>query len=335
MKHLREYIKDRSIFLIGQLVIFLLIAFTMDTLDAVPFLVVLILFAISSITVVVLGIDYVKRRRYYQKILDTLEEMDKKTLIYEMLAEPEFYDALVLNEVLGQTTNAMNDEIAKYQIGSEEYREYIETWIHEIKTPIAAIGLVCENNPSELSKNILEEKQKIEGYVEQALFYARSTVLEKDYILQKISLDELVKTAVKKNAKQLIAARMRINRNDLAGEVCTDKKWMLFVLGQIISNCIKYRKQDPVISFYAKESEDAICLYVEDNGIGIAEKDLRKVLNKGFTGSNGRKTDKSTGIGLYLCKKLCDKMNVGIAVESEVMKYTRICLIFPKNHFFV
>ena len=227
----------------------------------------------------------------------------------------------------------MNDEISKLKLNISQYKEYIELWVHEVKTPIAACKLLIENNDSPVTESIGEEIRKIEDYIEQALFYARSNTMEKDYIIKKISLVNCINNSVKKNLDQLIANRIKINITDVEETVYSDSKWLEFILNQIISNSIKYRKsKNSEIKFYAKKDNQNIILIIEDNGIGMDEKDVLKAFDKGYTGTNGRKFTKSTGIGLYLCKKLCEKLGLKIKLESKLDKGTRVSILFPINN---
>lgn len=327
------YLRDKLWFILGQLVITGFFAVVLLSLKASLWLTMLLSFSILLITFLILLPDYFARKIYYDKILNTLDSMEKKQYIFPLIPEPSFSDAKVLWEILRQTTKAMNDEIACYQILSEEYREYIETWIHEVKTPISAISLMCENNRNLITNNILDENRKIEEYVEQALFYARSTNLEKDYSIRCVKIESLVKNTVKKYSKQLIAKRAKIHIEDIHENVYSDPKWVEFILGQIISNSIKYSRENLIFTFIIQKMESGIRLVIEDNGIGIQPQDLGRVFQKGFTGNNGRKFTHSTGIGLYLCKQLCEKMNLNIEIESEVNIGTKIFILFPTDKF--
>ena len=178
--------------------------------------------------------------------------------------------------------------------------------------------------------------QKIENYTEQALFYARSNTVEKDYYIRKSNLEDIVNESIKKNKKILIGEDITINIHDLDFEVNTDSKWVVFILNQIIQNSVKYRKKEETltIEMYAKKGQENIILYIKDNGIGILKGEITRVFEKGFTGINGRKTGKkSTGIGLYLCKKLCNKLGIGIELNSIQNKETEIRIVFPINSF--
>ena len=223
----------------------------------------------------------------------------------------------------------MNDEIAKYRIETTEYREYVETWVHEIKTPISACRLILENNPGDLSRELGQDFDRIENYVEQALFYARSGSLEKDYVLKRCTLRQIVSSAVKKHAALLIESGVKVETESLEFSVPSDVKWLEFMIGQILINSVKYRKSGPVIRFFGVQGKDSVTLTVEDNGIGIPQKDLGRVFEKGFTGENGRLTARSTGLGLYLCKRLCGKMGLGISIASIEGSGTAVSIVFP------
>lgn len=226
--------------------------------------------------------------------------------------------------------------MASYRRASNDYREYIETWVHEVKTPIASSRLMIENNKNEVTRSLETEISRIEGYVEQALFYTRSNSVEKDYIIKKVNLKEMISSCVKKNARALIESRISVQMQDLEEDVFTDAKWIDFIVGQILSNSIKYRRdQDPQIKIFAEKKENSIRLSICDNGIGIPPQDIRRVFEKGFTGENGRRFTRSTGMGLYLCKKLCEKLGLSISLTSQVGQGTLIEILFPKSKMFL
>lgn len=195
--------------------------------------------------------------------------------------------------------------------------------------------MIVENNKSEITESINEELDKIDNYTEQALFYARSNTVEKDYYIKKINLKELVNSVVIRNKKSLIQNNIGVEINGLEINVYSDVKWCAFILNQLIQNAIKYSKDDNrKIEIYAKENKDNVILYIKDNGIGIKDSEVSRVFEKGFTGENGRrKGQKATGIGLYLCKKLCDKLSLGLELKSEENVSTEVSLTFPKNSF--
>lgn len=266
----------------------------------------------------------VSRDEFMDELWQSDEFVDDNTLtvnVNRLRKKTGFVEGAILMDVLRQTTKSMNDDIADYRRMNAEYQDYIETWIHEIKIPISCINLICENNKGEMASSVKEELSRIDGYVEQALYYARSTNLEKDYMIRKIRLDELIKGTLKKYSKQLISAKATPHFDNLSQIVYGDSKWLEFILGQLIANSIKYKKETLTLTFFACEEQDHVLLYVSDDGIGIPESELPRIFEKVFTGTNGRSYAKSTGVGLYLCRQLCKKdIMVVTETTAESMK---------------
>lgn len=249
---------------------------------------------------------------------------------------PEFMEGKILKNTLEEVDKSMAENVNRYKYILEEYKKYIELWIHEIKIPIAASKLIVENNKNEVTRSINEELDKVENYIEQALFYARSNTVEKDYYIRKSNLKEIVNESIKKNKSILIQENISINIHDMDLDVFTDNKWIVFILNQLIQNSTKYMKQEgrKEIEMYAKQGNERVILYIKDNGIGIKKGEITRVFEKGFTGTNGRILNKkSTGIGLYLCKKLCDKLGIRIELNSVQNEGTEIRLVFPQSTF--
>ena len=289
---------------------------------------------VSILAAVSIGmtVEYQIKKHYYNR-LSELEELDQKYLITEVVEEPSFAEGKILYEILQETEKSRLENVSAMRRQREDYKDYIEMWIHEVKLPIAGARLILENHPEFKATKIGDELDRIEAYTEQALYYARSSTVEKDYLIRKCSLKEIVNAAVRKNKRNLIASRFRIDIRDVDKEVYADSKWMIFILGQIIGNSIKYSaKEDRQLSFSAEEKDELVILSVRDNGIGIEDSEQGRVFDKGFTGTNGRLSEsKSTGLGLYLCKTLCEKMGIGIALTSEYGKFTEVQILFPKG----
>jgi len=279
-------------------------------------------------------IEYILKKNFYKKLANTLDELDEKYLITEIINTPNFTEGKILKSSLEQVDKSMVENVNKYKYLQQDYKEYIELWIHEIKIPIATSKMIVENNKNEITKSIDEELDKVENYIEQALFYARSNTVEKDYYIKKVKLKDIVNESIKKNKNVLIHEKISINIHDLELEANTDSKWIVFILNQIIQNSIKYRKQSNnlEIEIYAKQGKENVILHIKDNGIGIKKGEITRVFEKGFTGTNGRLlSKKSTGIGLYLCKKLCNKLSIAIELNSVEGEGTEIRLVFPLN----
>ena len=290
---------------------------------------------IMGLYMVSIAIEYFKKKKFYDNLSNMLEELEEEYLITEIINTPDFLEGKILKNTIETIDKSMLENVNKYKYMTEDYKEYIELWIHEIKIPIATSKMVIENNKNAITKSIDEELDKVENYIEQALFYARSNTVEKDYYIRKVVLKEIVNESIKKNKSSLIQEKISIDIHDLDIEVNTDNKWIAFILNQIIQNSIKYRrKENSAIEIYANQGKENVILYIKDNGIGIKQGEITRVFEKGFTGTNGRLSNKkSTGIGLYLCKKLCNKLGIGIELNSVQNEETEVGLVFPQSSY--
>ena len=275
-------------------------------------------------------LEYHQKRKYYAEVEQALAALDQKTLLSEVIQEADFLEGKRLHAILKETDQYTNNKLSEYKENAGEYKEYVEMWVHEIKVPLTSSKLLIGCHKEPWTRQLETDLDKVEAYVEQVLYYARSTSLEKDFFVKRVSLQEMVSETLKGCARELIGAKASVEFDNLDYIVNADPKWMSFILRQIISNSVKYRRDEPLkLTFAGMEKSDGICLEVRDNGLGIPENDLERVFYKGFTGQNGRNTAKSTGIGLYLCKKLCEKMNLKITASSH--EGTCIAIIFPVN----
>ena len=325
------FMKDKWLLLLSQTAVILFLAVFLRAMKVNDNANILVCLCILLVTISALALEYHQKNRFYRQLYQGLQRLDKKYYISSIVGQAWFADGIILTDVLQEASKAMADEVAFYRRMNTEYRDYIETWIHEIKIPISCIDLICGNHKGELATGVMEELSRIDAYVEQALYYARSTNLEKDYIIREIALDDLVKKVLKKYAKQLIAAKTEPSFENLSQRVYGDPKWLEFILGQLISNSIKYRKNGLKLTFSAREEKDRVILSLRDNGSGIAENEIARIFDKGFTGTNGRGKARSTGIGLYLCRKLCDKMHLCIYATSVPGQGTTMHIAFPRD----
>ena len=322
------------LFLIVNLIMFLLIGILMKVVE-VPINIIFILFLIwFGPLITYMFLEFIKYNRYLKNLTDTIDGLDKKYLLSEVINEPRFQEERIINEVLKECNKSMHENVKYYKDEQIEYREYIETWVHEIKTPIASAKLILENDDSNLSSRINYEMKRVEGFIEQVLYYARSSDVSKDYIIKKFSLRNVVMKAVKNNSRDFINRNIKLNIKEVEGTIFSDAKWVEFIINQIIINAVKFSIPNKgEVSIFSKINENNIILTIEDNGVGISEKDIDRVFEKGFTGENGRKFGKSTGIGLYLCKKLCDKLGIGISLISKEGLGTKVNIVFPQGKF--
>src|SRR5699024_2034422 len=275
---------------------------------------------------------YFFRKKYLDKLLDMTEQLEERYLLPEIMQEPERADEQVFYQIMKMSEKSMLERIGEMQRERKEYKEYIEQWIHEVKTPITAIKLICENNRCSFTRELMAELENINRFTEQALYYARSEHTEKDYSVREINLSDVVHGAIADNKYLLRQNNVAVTVEDVEYSIYSDDKWLRFILDQLISNAVKYRADQPVLHFFAVKENDRVILSVGDNGIGIPQSDLPRIFEKGFTGQNGRTIHSSTGIGLYLCKRLCDKLGIGISASSEG-KGTTISLSFRINDF--
>ena len=332
----RDYIKEKMVLIIGTILALVSVEILLLAYNISILIRVYCAFIIIFILVLAILIEYKKKKDYYNELIKNMEDLKEKYLISEIIKTPNFIEGKILKDILQDTGKSMLENVNYYKNIQEDYKEYIELWIHEVKIPIATSKMIIENNKNEVTKSIDEELDKVENYTEQALFYARSNAVEKDYIINKTNLKEIVNGAILKNKTTLINEKVSIELSNLKDEeVYTDSKWAIFIINQIIQNAIKYsKKENKKIEISSQEKKDKVILYIKDNGIGIKKGEITRVFERGFTGENGRIIgQKSTGIGLYLCKKLCDKLGLGIELNSEKDKGTEIRIIFPKNSY--
>lgn len=332
--NLQDYLKSKigTIFLniIGLIVLSIFLLSIGNEFKAV----MIIAFSWIIVLFIYFVIAYRKRKDYFKLIEKAVSKIDKKYLISEVLEVPPFIEAEPYYYLLKKSSKSMREEINKEKLRLKDYKEYIEQWIHEVKTPISLIKIIEENNRTSKTSEILMQLEEIDRYVEQSLFYARSEEVDKDYLVKEISLKDCVNTVITRNKQGFILNNIDIDLENIDETVYCDSKWLEFILNQIIVNAIKYRnKENPKVKVYASSIKNGIKLIVEDNGIGIPRDELERVFEKGFTGNIGRLNRKSTGIGLYLCKKLCDKLGLLIDIESEVDTYTKVSITFPKGSF--
>lgn len=279
--------------------------------------------------------DFYRRKKFYDKFINDLDLLDKKYLITEMIEKPNFYEGEILYDALYEIDKSMLDNIKEYSLNIQDFKEYIEMWIHEAKLPLASLNLIVHNHKELSDKKITEQLKRLDDDIEQVLYYVRSENAEQDYLITDCSLNKIISNVALRNKDIIFREKINLFVENVDYTVLTDSKWLEFILNQIINNSIKYKKeQSSYIKISAQADNDKTILIIEDNGIGISASDLPKVFNKSFTGKNGRIRKKATGMGLFIVKNLCDKLGHKIEVKSKENKYTKIYIIFPKNRFY-
>ena len=323
MEILKSYLK-KNIKVYILFVVFIAIFFIMFYLYNLPLEALIYTGSFCFLASVIASFsDFVNYRESYKKlkfleknILNDLEDLPKSLDIridyYHKIIE-KLYEEL---EKLTQENRQKNTDMV----------DYYSMWVHQIKTPIAAMNFLLDNE--EVDQKILQQELfKIERYVEMVLTYIRLDSISSDYVITKINLDEVVKDSVKKYATIFINKKIKLNYVSHETMVISDKKWLSFAFEQILGNSVKYTSNGGEITIETCENK----LVIEDNGMGIKEEDLPRIFEKGFTGFNGRYEKKSSGLGLYLCKKTLDKLGHHIEISSKVGEGTRIEIIFPKE----
>ena len=323
MEILKSYLK-KNIKVYILFIVFIFIFFIMFYLYNLPLEALIYTGSFCFLAALIASIsDYANYKESYKKlnfleqnILNDLDALPKSLDIridyYHKIIE-KLYEEL---EKLTQENRQKNTDMV----------DYYSMWIHQIKTPIAAMNFLLDNE--EVDQKILQQELfKIERYVEMVLTYIRLDSISSDYVITKINLDEVVKDSVKKYATIFINKKIKLNYVSHETMVISDKKWLSFAFEQILGNSVKYSSAGGEITIETCENK----LVIEDRGIGIKEEDLPRIFEKGFTGFNGRYEKKSSGLGLYLCKKTLDKLGHHIEISSKVGEGTRIEITFPKE----
>ena len=327
----RDYLKDNLVGIIIYLSTIILIVLILNAFK-MPIFVSIICFCIFIICgISIITISYIKKNSFYKNYLSNLEKLSKKYLILETIPEPNTYEEKILVNSLYDINKSMIENINEYQRSTIEFKEFVELWIHEVKIPISSMVLKCHNNKEKYDKAFLSLIRRLDNQIDEVLYYVRSENTEKDFAIAEVSLKEVVRNVGLKNKDDLLESNIDFITDLKDLKINTDKKWLEFIINQIINNSIKYKKdKDSYIKISAFEQADKAIIEIEDNSIGIPSKDLKRVFDKSFTGSNGREKVKSTGMGLYIVKKLCDKLGHNIKIESKEKEYTKVIIEFGK-----
>ncbi len=322
----KSFLRDKSYFLIATAITSLLAWSFLAALKVRAEVIIMLAFFWFSFLIIVLNIEFWRKRKFYHELLAQVDHFDQAYLVLETLAEPKFYDGEVLYNVLYRINKSMAENINRYRTQSQEFQEYVEMWIHEVKTPLATLSLISHD------KKINEQIRRLDDYVEQILYFVRAENAEQDYLIKPANLADIVNNVASRNREILQAKNIDFAAQNLDQKVHTDAKWLEFILNQIINNSIKY--QSSSIQIAARTAKHHTILTITDNGLGINAKDLPRVFDKSFTGDNGRLGKQSTGMGLYIAKTLCDKLGHKITISSEKGKFTTVALEFAAPEYY-
>lgn len=286
---------------------------------------------------VYLAIDFIKKCRHYKRLKEI--SMGEGIDWVNSLPSPMNEEQRIYSSLLQKLYKDANAKISEDTSKNAEDLEFITLWVHEIKTPIAASKLIIENslnNPTEKSLYSIEDEiDKIEDFVQMTLYYSRAKDFAKDYIINSVSLDKIVRDCIKREYSSLTNKKLKLNLDKLDAYIDTDEKWLGFIVKQILDNAIKYSGPGSAIKIYMEKNDKETILSIEDEGPGIKKEDISRIFDKNFTGYNGRRLYSSTGIGLYLSQKLAKKLGHFITVQSDFGKDTKVSIHFPKwNDYF-
>jgi signal transduction histidine kinase len=327
----KSYLKDKLSLIVLELFSYIIIFIMLLLLKLSSSLIVMVTIVYFLPIIIFIMMDYLKRSLFYQEVIKKLTNLDQKYLISELVVNPDFSEAQILSNILYSIDKNYLEHISALKRLNIDFKDYIELWCHEIKTPIATTKLIIANNKSKVTESILEEINKTEKLIEQVLYYARMDTVTNDYFVSKINLATIIKNVIKNNQSEILNNKIKIILNIKDVFIYSDSKWLEFIINQILSNAIKYHQAKPYIKFLVTMNKNSTVLTIEDNGIGIKEEEIGRVFNKGFTGSNGRYNHTSTGFGLYLAHELCQKLGHDIKITSQENKYTKVFIIFPNN----
>lgn len=286
--------------------------------------------------------------RYSSKVKALSNALERP--VEEQAQLPEATDdvEMLYHRLLENQSIARNESESSAAIRQSQMRDYYSMWVHQIKTPISAMKLLLEAEREDLGQLICDDEQsqcllsdnmdsfedelfRIEEYVSMALQYQRVSSTENDFVLEKVSVDGVIRDTIKKYAKIMIRRHIGMNYSGTVQEVYTDGKWLAFILEQLLSNAIKYTPQG-FVKIETAEEKDRFFITIKDTGIGIKAEDLPRVFEKGYTGYNGHADKKATGIGLYLCRQMADKLGHTIRMESEIGKGTKVWIGFDLDY---
>lgn len=289
--------------------------------------------------IVFLIYDYYKNKSFKSQLNRILNSEDDLDYILN-IGVPNTEEQGMFKKILIKLYKICNNKAVKYEEEHKQYIYFVNQWVHQMKTPIAVINLILQDEINEENKkvfeSIAEENEKLQHGLDMMLYNARLNEFNGDFNVERLDIIDIVRRVINENKKSLIRnyifPKVTKNENII---VETDRKWISFVINQIVVNAIKYSKDKEAeskhITFDVTEETSKIVLSIKDEGIGIPREDLTRVFNAFFTGKNGRKTDESTGMGMYLAKRICDKLGHGINVKSEEGKGAVFSIEFYKN----
>lgn len=308
-----SYLRHRAALYLAVICFFILttIIFFLFDLSMVPLL--LLFSLIMEVTLVFFLVDFIRfinRHKNLQIDVESIETMPESFFEHSHLIENDYL------HIIKSLCDAKDMQMRKSTEAYADMMEYYSVWAHQIKTPISALSLTIQNiEDEELKGNLKSELLRIEEYVDMVLNYLRLDSETNDFLFKKISVEDIVKGEIKRFMPLFMNKRIALEYDPIDFKVVSDRKWLGFCIGQLLSNALKYTKAESKVKIYSNSSNT---ITIEDNGIGIASEDLPRIFDRGYTGYNGRQEKKSTGIGLYLVKRTADKLGIRVEIDSTI-----------------
>ncbi len=324
-----DYLEEKISDILFHLFFLLLVILMLIFFDVTDFYIFLSSLIYVMLYIIKLSFSFHRILTDYKHITALVDNLNETYYIADILPKPKRLSDAAYSYALKKACKAMNDKISALEEEKQAYEDYVESFAHEIKIPIGALSLAFDNRKDYMLK---KESDKILTLVEQMLYYARSENPEKDYFIMQLSLDDLLHRVLLKFRRALMENSVRVNISDVDCTIYTDEKWLIFILSQILQNALKYfDKAEKVLTIRCIKNSSHTSLIIEDNGCGISPSDLPRIFERGFTGHDRTKGG-STGMGLYLAKKLSTRLGLEISAQSEEGAFTRFLIIFPKGN---
>ena len=322
-KLLYEYLKMKKTSIIGILGVYAIL-FVFAYLYRIPIEVILYPFILTIVFVlIVLLFDYIKYKEKVNKIIQICNDISSCYSV--KINDKNIFDEYYL-DIINELLKENRKQVSQIQKRLSDINDYFSIWVHQIKTPIASMKLKIDNEQMDLLQ-LASDLNRIDHYVDLVLSFLKFDEEKIDLYFRKTDVDRIMRESLKKFSNDFIIKKIRLDYKLSKREVLTDEKWLSFVFDQLLSNALKYTDKGTISIYYDGDS----CLCIKDSGIGIALADMERLFEKGFTGYNGRQYKKASGIGLYMCKRMCDKLNIAISIESVVNEYTLVKLKFLSN----
>lgn len=284
-------------------------------------------FLIAVFSIIFVAISYRNWINRYELLREALD--DNRDINAALPVEEDFYTELI-KDIVENKNLEINAQIKELKISIDELNDYITKWIHEIKIPVSVCELILERAEEPIiADEIQNELERIKFLVSQVLYISRASSYSEDLTVREINLNKIIKSSIKRNSTLLISKNIEVSISDLDFNILSDEKWISYIIDQLLNNSYKYLSMDGRIDITgALDDNGNIKLIVRDNGAGILPKDISRVFDKSFTGNNKSNLSKSTGMGLYISKKMLDKLGHKIEVKSEPNIFTEFTITF-------